>query len=67
MKTIAKIVEIKSLTTIKGKVITNFSSLSSKPPGFSWGIITKASNYLEWDYNVDISIEEGFKKAIMTP
>ena len=67
LETNAKREEKKGLITVKGKVITSFSSLSLKPPGFAWGLITKVSDYLELYYNIDISKIEGFKKALMEP
>ncbi|MDC0255863.1 hypothetical protein OAK75_13260 [Bacteriovoracales bacterium] len=67
LTTIAKKREEKGTTIIKGKVITNFSSLSLKPPGFAWGLITQVSDYLELHYEINVSKIEGFKKIIIRP
>ena len=65
--TIAKKIEVKGTNVILGKVITNFSSLSLKPPGFAWGLITKVSDYLELHYKIDLTKIEGLKKIIIKP
>ena len=67
LETNAKRVEKDGIITIKGTVITSFSSLSLRPPGFAWGLITKVSDYLELHYNIDISKIEDFKKALVKP